>query len=95
MFAGTINESGSFEYRVTALANNSTLARIIHAVEAAQGSRAPTQRFVDQFARWYTPLYSALPSPSRCCRRCSWVRHGSTGSTVHWFCWWSPARAHW
>lgn len=55
VFAATINESGSFEYRVTALANNSTLARIIHAVEAAQGSRAPTQRFVDQFARWYTP----------------------------------------
>ena len=60
VFAGTINESGSFEYRVTALANNSTLARIIHAVEAAQGSRAPTQRFVDQFARWYTPLVFAL-----------------------------------
>lgn len=56
VFAGTINESGSFEYRVTALANNSTLARIIHAVEAAQGSRAPTQRFVDQCARWYTPV---------------------------------------
>lgn len=56
VFAGTINESGSFEYRVTALANNSTLARIIHAVEAAQGSSAPTQRFVDQFARWYTPV---------------------------------------
>lgn len=56
VFAGTINESGSFEYCVTALANNSTLARIIHAVEAAQGSRAPTQRFVDQFARWYTPV---------------------------------------
>ncbi len=56
VFAGTINESGSFEYRVTALANNSTLARIIHAVEAAQGSRAPTQRFVDHFARIYTPV---------------------------------------
>lgn len=56
VFAGTINESGSFEYRVTAAASNSTLARIIHAVEAAQGSRAPTQRFVDQFARWYTPI---------------------------------------
>ncbi|HED1413142.1 TPA: heavy metal translocating P-type ATPase [Serratia marcescens] len=60
VFAGTINEAGSFEYRVSALANNSTLARIIHAVEAAQGSRAPTQRFVDQFARWYTPLVFAL-----------------------------------
>ena len=50
VFAGTINESGSFEFRVTAAANASTLARIIHAVEAAQGSRAPTQRFVDRFA---------------------------------------------
>ena len=55
VFAGTINESGSFEYRVTALANNSTLARIIHAVEQAQGTRAPTQRFVDRFAEVYTP----------------------------------------
>jgi len=60
VFAGTINESGSFEYRVTAVADNSTLARIIHAVEAAQGSRAPTQRFVDQFARWYTPIVFGL-----------------------------------
>ncbi len=56
VFAGSINESGSFEYLVTAAANDSTLARIIHAVEAAQASRAPTQRFVDQFARWYTPI---------------------------------------
>ena len=60
MFAGTINESGSFEFRVTAAANASTLARIIHAVEAAQGSRAPTQRFVDQFARLYTPVVFAV-----------------------------------
>jgi Cd2+/Zn2+-exporting ATPase len=60
VFAGTINESGSFEYRVTAAASDSTLARIIHAVEAAQGSRAPTQRFVDQFARLYTPIVFAV-----------------------------------
>lgn len=60
VFAGTINGSGSFEYRVTALANNTTLARIIHAVEAAQGSRAPTQRFVDRFARVYTPSVIAV-----------------------------------
>ncbi|MCE4547794.1 MULTISPECIES: heavy metal translocating P-type ATPase [Caballeronia] len=56
VFAGTINESGSFEFQVTAAANNSTLARIIHAVEDAQGTKAPTQRFVDQFAKVYTPI---------------------------------------
>jgi Cd2+/Zn2+-exporting ATPase len=55
VFAGTINESGSFAYRVTASASNTTLARIIHAVEEAQGAKAPTQRFVDQFSRIYTP----------------------------------------
>lgn len=60
VFAGTINESGSFEYTVTAVANDSTLARIIHAVEKAQGTRAPTQRFVDQFARVYTPVVLAI-----------------------------------
>ncbi|MCA3190924.1 MULTISPECIES: heavy metal translocating P-type ATPase [unclassified Cupriavidus] len=56
LYAGSINQSGELEYTVTAPATDSTLARIIHAVEAAQGSRAPTQRFVDQFARIYTPV---------------------------------------
>ena len=56
VFAGTINQAGALEYRVTAAASNSTLARIIHAVEQAQGARAPTQRFVDQFAKIYTPV---------------------------------------
>lgn len=60
IFAGTINQAGSFQFRVTARANDSTLTRIIHAVEAAQGSRAPTQRFVDQFARVYTPAVFAV-----------------------------------
>jgi Cd2+/Zn2+-exporting ATPase len=55
VFAGTINETGSFEYQVTARATDSTLVRIIRAVEEAQASRAPTQRFVDQFAHVYTP----------------------------------------
>ncbi|MEX5557599.1 heavy metal translocating P-type ATPase [Pseudomonas rhodesiae] len=55
VFAGTINQAGSLEYKVTAAANNSTLARIIHAVEQAQGARAPTQRFVDRFSKLYTP----------------------------------------
>jgi len=55
VFAGTINQIGEIEVRVTAIANESTLARIIHAVEEAQGTRAPTQRFVDRFAAVYTP----------------------------------------
>ena len=60
VFAGTVNASGSFEYVVTAAANDSTLAHIIHAVQEAQGVRAPTQRFVDQFAKVYTPVVFAI-----------------------------------
>jgi Cd2+/Zn2+-exporting ATPase len=60
VFAGSINESGAFEFRVTAAANQSTVARIIKAVEEAQGNRAPTQRFVDRFAKIYTPVVFAI-----------------------------------
>ncbi len=60
VFAGTLNEAGSFEYRVTAAASESTLARIIHAVQSAQGKRAPMQRFVDRFAAIYTPIIFAI-----------------------------------
>jgi Zn2+/Cd2+-exporting ATPase len=60
VFAGTINQAGSLEFRVTAAARDTTLARIIHAVDEAQGSRAPTQRFVDQFSRIYTPAVFAF-----------------------------------
>jgi Cd2+/Zn2+-exporting ATPase len=69
VFAGTINTSATFEARVTAIAGDTLLARIIHAVEQAQGSRAPTQQFVDKFASIYTPsvfgiaLMVALLSP--------------------------------
>ena len=60
LYAGTLNQSSELEYAVTALATDSTLARIIHAVEEAQGSRAPLQRLVDSFARWYTPVIFCL-----------------------------------
>lgn len=60
LFAGTINQAGALEYRVIALAGQSTLARIIKAVEEAQGARAPTQRFVDRFSRIYTPAVFAV-----------------------------------
>jgi Cd2+/Zn2+-exporting ATPase len=60
VFAGTINQTAALEFRVTAVAANTTLARIIHAVEEAQGTRAPTQRFVDKFASIYTPAVFVL-----------------------------------
>jgi len=60
VFAGTINQTAALEFRVTAVAADTTLARIIHAVEEAQGSRAPTQRFVDRFAAIYTPTVFVL-----------------------------------
>lgn len=56
VFAGTINESGVLEFRTTGGKDQTTLAKIIRTVQEAQGSRAPTQRFVDSFARIYTPI---------------------------------------
>ena len=60
VFAGTVNQSGALEFKVSAPANDTVLARIIHAVEQAQGQRAPTQRLVDRFAAVYTPAVFVL-----------------------------------
>lgn len=56
VFAGSINGQGSFTFEVTRTQNDSTIARIARAVQEAQAQRAPVQRFVDSFARIYTPL---------------------------------------
>ena len=60
LFAGSINQNGMLTLQVTALASDSLLARIVHAVEQAQATRAPTQRFVDRFAQIYTPIVLVL-----------------------------------
>jgi Cd2+/Zn2+-exporting ATPase len=62
VFAGTINGNGALTIEVTRLASDNTLARIIQMVEEAQAQKAPSQRFVDRFARVYTPtvVVSAL-----------------------------------
>jgi Cd2+/Zn2+-exporting ATPase len=60
VFAGTINGRGALDVLVTRLRRDSTLARIIHLVERAQTQRAPSQAFVDRFARIYTPVVLAL-----------------------------------
>lgn len=60
VFAGTINGGGSLEIRVTKTSGHTTLARIIRLVKEAQEQKAPTQRFVDVFAHYYTPLVTVL-----------------------------------
>ena len=60
VFAGTINGYGALDVRVTHLRQDTTLARIIALVELAQSQRAPSQAFVERFARYYTPAVIAL-----------------------------------
>lgn len=59
VFAGTLNQEGMLEVRVTKLVANSTLARIIEMVEEAEARKSPAQQFVDVFARYYTPAVIA------------------------------------
>jgi Cd2+/Zn2+-exporting ATPase len=59
VFAGTLNAQGALTVCTTSSASESTLARVVALVEEAQGSRAPSERFVDRFARVYTPLVFA------------------------------------
>ncbi|NLC77795.1 MAG: heavy metal translocating P-type ATPase, partial [Clostridia bacterium] len=60
VFAGTVNEKGLLVVEVTRLAADTTLARVIKMVEEAQAEKAPAERFVDVFAKYYTPAVIAL-----------------------------------
>jgi Cd2+/Zn2+-exporting ATPase len=60
VFAGTMNQQGLISVRATGVGADTTLARIIRRVEEAQEARAPMQRFIERFARWYTPAIIGL-----------------------------------
>ena len=55
VYAGSINANGMLRVRLTHTAADNTIARIIHLVEEAQSSKAPTARFIDRFSAYYTP----------------------------------------
>ena len=60
VLAGTVNGEGALEIEVTRVAGDSTIARIARLVEEAQAARSPAERFIDRFARWYTPAVVLL-----------------------------------
>ncbi len=60
VFAGTVSQNGVLQVRATGVGADTTLARIVRRVEEAQEERAPTQRFIERFARWYTPFIIIL-----------------------------------
>jgi Cd2+/Zn2+-exporting ATPase len=60
VYAGSVNADGELRVTITKASADNTIARIVHMVEEAQASKAPTARFIEQFSRWYTPAAMAF-----------------------------------
>ncbi len=98
VFAGSINGQGALKVEVTRLAADNTLSRMVQLIQDAQARRAPAQRFVDRFARYYTPAVVGIAalvavSPpvvfgAPFLGEQGWLYRASN-------CWWWPARARW
>ncbi|MGB4593448.1 MAG: HAD-IC family P-type ATPase, partial [Coriobacteriia bacterium] len=86
VFAGSLNTTGLLEVRVTALSGDTTIARIVHLVEEAQATKAPAQRLVDRFSRWYTPTVVGLAvALATLPPLAGWVLDASWGDFGEWF----------
>ena len=94
VFAGTVNGTGALDVRVTAIGDDTTLARIIHLVERAQSTRAPSQAWVDRFAARYTPTVLVLAALVAVVPPLAFGEAAGVGACIaRWCCWSSPARA--
>jgi Cd2+/Zn2+-exporting ATPase len=60
VFAGTVNQENALDVRVTRVAADNTLARIMRMVQEAQSQQSPTQQFTEQFTRWFVPAVLTL-----------------------------------
>jgi len=60
VFGGTLNETGRLEIKTTKIGKDTTLARIVHLVEQAQGTKAPIQNLADRFTVWFLPTVLVL-----------------------------------
>ncbi|HRH11186.1 MAG TPA: heavy metal translocating P-type ATPase [Bacteroidia bacterium] len=79
VFAGTINQKGSFVYKAEKIGSNTLLAQIIKMVEDAQGSRAPVQKTVDKIASVFVPIVIAISLLSFAC----WLFFGKENELTH------------
>ncbi len=60
VFGGTLNETGRLEIKTAKVGQDTTLARIVHLVEQAQGTKAPIQNLADRFTMWFLPMVLVL-----------------------------------